>query len=444
MKKSKLLTSLLLVGLIILSIKTNAQCVGANMSNPIDIGTIGAGTNYSNTQNNSNTCFLNDIGQASMDIYYRFTITSTYVVNLSHCGSGFDTYMHLLNSSGGAITTSDDNGPICSGATASITQSLSAGTYYVVSEGYGSNSGNIITQISIAGSAGGSSYWQLNGTNIYNTNSGSVGIGTTSPQKFLHLSGVNDVEQLIEATNDGYASLTLKSNGKQWHWSKRPSSAGDALQLYYHDGTNWLNPFMSILPNSSIGIGTTTPQSKLDVVGIGNYNVDFRVNGRIQTGDNTNNGGVWLNSANTQFVGQYSGNVLGVYNNGNWRMVVDQNGQIGIGTTNISDASYKLFVETGIRTRKVKVDQTAWPDFVFARNYKLPSLKELEQFILKNQHLPEVPSAKEVEKNGIDLGDNQALLLKKIEELTLYVIEQNKQIDILKQEVQLMKNKSHK
>jgi hypothetical protein len=104
-------------------------------------------------------------------------------------------------------------------------------------------------------------------------------------------------------------------------------------------------------------------------------------------------------------------------------------GNVGIGTANVADPNFRLFVETGIRTRKIKVDQTNWPDYVFDKNYQLPSLKDLETFIKQNNHLPDIPSAGEVQKNGIDLGENQAILLKKIEELTLYVIEQNKRIE---------------
>jgi hypothetical protein len=101
-------------------------------------------------------------------------------------------------------------------------------------------------------------------------------------------------------------------------------------------------------------------------------------------------------------------------------------GKVGIGTIQLNDAAYRLFVETGIRTRKVKVDQAVWSDYVFHSTYRLRPLSELEQYIQQHHHLPEVPSAAEVEKDGLDLGDNQAALLKKIEELTLYVIEQNK------------------
>ncbi len=114
------------------------------------------------------------------------------------------------------------------------------------------------------------------------------------------------------------------------------------------------------------------------------------------------------------------------------RMLIDWNGQVGIGTTNIHDRTFKLYVETGIRTRKIKVDQSTWSDYVFDKGFVLSPLSEVERFIKKYRHLPDVPSATEVAKEGVDLGENQAVLLKKIEELTLYIIEQQKQIDELK------------
>ena len=109
------------------------------------------------------------------------------------------------------------------------------------------------------------------------------------------------------------------------------------------------------------------------------------------------------------------------------RLVIDENGTVGIGTTDINN-SYKLFVEGAIRARKLKIDQTAWPDYVFATNYPLLPLPELQRFIQTHHHLPDVPSAAEVEKEGLDVGSTQAALLKKIEELTLHLIEVNRQV----------------
>jgi hypothetical protein len=107
-------------------------------------------------------------------------------------------------------------------------------------------------------------------------------------------------------------------------------------------------------------------------------------------------------------------------------------GNVGIGTNQINDTAYKLFVEKGIHTRKIKVDATAWADYVFDKDYKLPTLPEVDKYIQQNKHLPGVQSTAEVEKNGIDLGENQATLLKKVEELTLYLIELKKDNETLK------------
>lgn len=117
------------------------------------------------------------------------------------------------------------------------------------------------------------------------------------------------------------------------------------------------------------------------------------------------------------------------------------NGGVGIGTNDVNDPNYRLFVETGIRTRKVKVDQTSWPDYVFDSSYRLPALCEVQAFIEQHKHLPDVPSAKEVKENGLDVGENQALLLKKIEEQMLYILELDKEIQSLRQEINQLKNK---
>lgn len=136
--------------LLCLNFNSYAQPAGANMYNPINVGTLNVGNTYTDTKNNSTVNgFENNIGQASDDIYYLFTISTASKVNLSHCASGFDTYMHLLDVNGNTIASNDDNGPLCSGLTSSISVSLAAGTYFVVSEGYGTNAGNITTAITL-------------------------------------------------------------------------------------------------------------------------------------------------------------------------------------------------------------------------------------------------------------------------------------------------------
>lgn len=112
-----------------------------------------------------------------------------------------------------------------------------------------------------------------------------------------------------------------------------------------------------------------------------------------------------------------------------FRITLD--GRMGLGTT--SPGSFKLAVEGKIGAREVNVTTVdPWPDYVFFDTYKLPSLESVKKFISVNHHLPEIPSAKDVEANGINVGEMNALLLKKIEELTLYVIDQQKQIEELR------------
>lgn len=120
-----------------------------------------------------------------------------------------------------------------------------------------------------------------------------------------------------------------------------------------------------------------------------------------------------------------------IKNNGTGGIYIDTNGhvRIGSGTGLISKT---LEVNGTIRSKEVIVELANWSDFVFDNNYNLMSLKETERFIKQYGHLPNVPSAAEVEKEGIELGEMNAILLQKIEELTLYVIELQKQIDELK------------
>lgn len=120
-------------------------------------------------------------------------------------------------------------------------------------------------------------------------------------------------------------------------------------------------------------------------------------------------------------------------------------GKVGIGgmtsfpenAGTIPVGAYKLFVKGGILTEEVRVHlATGWADYVFADSYKLPALKDVEKYIADNGHLPNVPSAKEVKDNGIELGEMANIQQEKIEELTLYAIQQNKQIEAQKSQLE--------
>ncbi len=120
------------------------------------------------------------------------------------------------------------------------------------------------------------------------------------------------------------------------------------------------------------------------------------------------------------------------------RLTPSQNVLIG---TQTDDPAYKLQVKGNIRAQKIKVTLSNWPDFVFRPGYTLPSLYELDAYIKKHQHLPNIPSEQEVLRNGVDLGDMNKQLLQKVEELTLYIIQQHKQIEQLAERINSLEKK---
>jgi hypothetical protein len=123
----------------------------------------------------------------------------------------------------------------------------------------------------------------------------------------------------------------------------------------------------------------------------------------------------------------------------------ESNGKIYIGSTASypsTTGNYRLFVEGGILTEKVKValrSTANWADYVFENNYDLMPLKNVEEFISKNKHLPGIDSADELAKNGLDVAEMQAKHMAKIEELMLYIIEQNKAIEKNNKDIQELK-----
>jgi len=119
----------------------------------------------------------------------------------------------------------------------------------------------------------------------------------------------------------------------------------------------------------------------------------------------------------------------GGYSNPQTQMILNESGNLSIGTSNTTYNSivYKLTVKGKIHAEEVLIDlNIPAPDYVFEKDYPIKSIEEVENYITKNKHLPEIPSADEIKKNGVCIGEMNMLLLKKIEELTLYVIEQNK------------------
>ncbi|MFT3827202.1 MAG: hypothetical protein QM731_24965 [Chitinophagaceae bacterium] len=301
---------------------------------------------------------------------------------------------------------------------------------------------------------------------------GYIGMGTTAPATRLSIAGFTAGTSGLQFTQMNSASSVSTSNGKVLSLDASGNvilvndvgSTTSVWALNGNSGTTAGPDFIGTNDHVDL-IFKTGSAERIRLFAGGNMGVGI-------TSDNTHrlqvNGNIWSNGSlilptgagagkvltsdasgvaswQTTVAGWgLGGNTVGVaktfgttdnydlpfITNNTERMRIGANGNIGIGTVNISDATYKLFVESGIRTRRVKVDQVSpWPDYVFKPGYNLLSLTQLEEYIQKHNHLPEVPSAAEVANEGIELGDNQAVLLKKIEELTLYVIEQNKKME---------------
>lgn len=324
--------------------------------------------------------------------------------------------------------------------------------------------------------------------------SGKVGIGTTSPAEKLHIyrDSANYFNPLLILEDDiagGYTQMAFKGTGKTYNMGMGNGSETGfsvANKFYLYDVSN--NAMRWVLDASgNTGFGTSTPGNRVSIYAsaantsglqfsrLNNTATAATPNGKVLSLDASGNvilvrdsigdASGWVLTGNsgtspsTNFLGTSDNQDLTIRTNnvergrflanGNFRYGSGtDNGKnfqifgtgffssaVGIGTDSIGDSNYKLFVASGIRTRKVRVDADEWPDYVFNKNYTLPTLTQVEEYINKNHHLPDVVSAEEVALNGIDLGENQAVLLKKIEELTLYMIQSTKEMENLKQQV---------
>ncbi|MGS2741706.1 hypothetical protein [Sinomicrobium sp. M5D2P17] len=184
--------------------------------------------------------------------------------------------------------------------------------------------------------------------------------------------------------------------------------------------------------SGNVGIGTLTPENSLEVISSNIAVSKFKRLGGA--------GGAALQIENAAGTGTWN---IGVGDNTHfsiWKadgafgelFILKQNGAMGIGA---EPGTWKLAVNGNIRAKEIKVE-TGWSDFVFEDSYNLPTLEEVEQHIKEKGHLKDIPSAKEVEANGIFLGEMDAKLLQKIEEITLYTIQQQKRIDAQQKQIE--------
>lgn len=205
-----------------------------------------------------------------------------------------------------------------------------------------------------------------------------------------------------------------------------------------------------------LGIGTDDPTSPLAVngdsylkgityLGVLNKERAYINESGVRLVSNTNNllEVISQGTVNKIYSNYYGGGTdipitIGTFAHNENQLHLATSGRIGIGTTTPSE---KLSVNGNISAKKIIVTQTGWSDYVFNADYKLMSLREVEAFVKRNRHLPEVPTAQQVAEQGISIGESQALLLKKIEELTLYMIALTKENQRQQDEIEKLKCK---
>ncbi len=208
--------------------------------------------------------------------------------------------------------------------------------------------------------------------------SGNVGIGTTTPLTKFHVNGTGAFGNQVTAANATRA-LNLADNNAVMRVLRVHASFAPAVELISRTSADGANV--------AYWDFYAEPSDK-----------SFRIRDRV-------GGGSGLD-----------------------RLTISSSGNVGIGTT---APQYKLSINGTTQAKEVRVE-TGWADYVFEKDYKLLSLEELAKYIEQNKHLPGIASAKEIQKNGLALGEMQAKMMEKIEELTLYIIELQKQINELK------------
>lgn len=312
-------------------------------------------------------------------------------------------------------------------------------------------------------------YGSLSGKNA--TFSGKLGISNLYPQASLDLGSASTQNNyhfpLFWYNDDNNGPYSGTKGGiyldqfglpNNTTFSFGTSSANDGTLMFaskdtYDPNSTSLTPRLTIRGQSGfIGIGTVSPTNRFQLKSQGGEGDLMRItananaNSIIQYFSDDNGtysayGGL-VNSSNWSglsypFVIQTNDrpiNIISSLNSPTSGMLIT-NGNVLIGKTSQSNSNYKLDVAGNIRANKLVVNTTG-ADYVFDSSYKLKPLEEVEEFIKKNKHLPEIESAKKMNEDGLNVGDNQTKLLQKIEELTLYIIELKKQNDVLQKKVE--------
>ncbi|WP_426483554.1 hypothetical protein [Flavobacterium sp. 2] len=302
--------------------------------------------------------------------------------------------------------------------------------------GFGDATNYRISTYSVPGSSGLDLHWHggirfgdRGGDSVMQITNGNIGIGTTNPSEKLEVYNSDNTPGVISLRSErndfsfvDVGRISAKQVTTEIARIGMPRAGGTYTGYLTFwtkaDNNGDLTEKVRINEIGNVGIGTTTPRGILELEKL-NSNLLFDLNTNsickiISKGWNAN-------------IDIHTFQINGIENQN--QLYLNSNGNVGIGTTT---STSKLTVAGNIASREVKVTVDAGADFVFENDYNLPSLDYLNKFIKENKHLPEIASAEEMKKDGINLSEMNIKLLQKIEEMTLYMIEQNQQINDLK------------
>ncbi|MEO6731535.1 MAG: hypothetical protein ABIN01_09980 [Ferruginibacter sp.] len=279
----------------------------------------------------------------------------------------------------------------------------------------------------VTGGGSGPNYWSTSSTNISNNNTGNVGIGISNPLTKLtiltpintngwtHIGQSNGKDSIIVGEGIGGVSAGLGTSTN--HAFRLTAGTLGRVQIY---------------PGGEVVVGSNATGA------FGRFTVETLNNsyGISHLGEGGNILATRMGGTSAG-IGTFSPTNMRIFSNGFSRIfIAEATGNVGINTDN---PTYKLSVNGDIRSKEIVVE-TGWADYVFEEKYKLTPLNEVEKYIVENKHLPGIPSALDIQTNGLMVGDTQKKMMEKIEELTLYLIEQTKEIDLLKKKVSAIEN----
>lgn len=265
----------------------------------------------------------------------------------------------------------------------------------------------------------------------------------------------------FNVTNANVPNLTFSPFSMPQYGIAAPNTGGSAD--FWISGLNAIRMFTNNnaspqfnIVNGNVGIGTIDPQNKLTV-----YGTHTTTSFLLHSDNGTNSSAdlvLWASEPAMSYTGVGIGNNIKNYSNsismnridasrgGSYIRLLDNEINFNlVSNTGAKRTSLTLYangngaLQGKLEAKEIKVTTAPTADFVFAENYKLPTLDEVEKHIKEKQHLPEIASAKEMEKEGVNVGEFQIKLLQKIEELTLYQIELNKKILSLEKEIKSIK-----